>query len=181
MSHFHVETDNRRWDQQITPVAEDPANIHPSFISALTTLSTSLTHLSSTIPPTPLLRIYRSITQNLTTHISHRAVYSGWSKFTPIGGQSFQQEINDLIHTAQESLVVIPGEVVSRQWRSLVDIGKVLALPNERVEDGATFQEAMEVAWSGDEGVRRFCARLGVDLGPGVLQALLRRRVECWR
>jgi hypothetical protein len=172
---------DRRWDQQISPVPEDPANFHPSFISALTTLSTSLTHLSSTIPPTPLLRIYRAMTHNLTTHISHRAVYSGWSKFTPIGGQSFQQEINDLIHTSQESLVVIPGEVIIRQWRSLIDIGKVLALPNERVGEGVTFQEAMEVAWGGDEEVRKFCGKLGVDLEPGVLQALLRRRVECWR
>jgi hypothetical protein len=121
------------------------------------------------------------MTHNLTTHISHRAVYSGWSKFTPIGGQSFQQEINDLIHTSQESLVVIPGEVIIRQWRSLIDIGKVLALPNERVGEGVTFQEAMEVAWGGDEEVRKFCGKLGVDLEPGVLQALLRRRVECWR
>lgn len=171
----------RRWDQQITPAPDDPANIHPSFISALTTLSTSLSYLTSTIPPTPLLRIYRSITQNLTTHISHRGVYSGWSKFTSIGGQSFQQEINDFIHTSQESLSVIPGEVVSRQWRSLVDLGKVLALPNERVGHGATFQEAMGVAWSGEEGVKGFCGRLGVELDAAVLQALLRRRVECWR
>lgn len=45
----------RRWDQQITPAPDDPANIHPSFISALTSLSTSLSYLASTIPPhTPL-------------------------------------------------------------------------------------------------------------------------------
>jgi hypothetical protein len=168
----------RRWDQQITPSPDDPTNTHPSLISALVTLSTSLPHLSSSIPQTSLLRIYRSLTENLTTHISHRAVYSGWSKFTSIGGASFSQEIKEFINTSQSSLGSIPPQVVERPWRGLVDFGKVLELPNE---GDITFQEAMAAAWGGEEAVGEFGKRLGVDLGVGELQALLRRRVECWR
>jgi hypothetical protein len=168
----------RRWDQQVE--SSDPET-HPSLLSALTTLSTSLSHLSSTLPPTVLLRIYAHLTNNLTTHISHRAIYSGWSKFTSIGGQSFSREINDFINTSQESLRTLPSEVVSYPWEGLVSVGKVLGLGNEKIGDGVTFQEAMGVAWSGEQGVKGFCERLGVEMDGETLQAVLRRRVECWR
>lgn len=169
---------NRRWDQQITPSPDDPSNIYPSLISALVTLSTSLSHLASTIPQTSLLRIYRSLTDNLVTHISHRGVYSGWSKFTSIGGSSFTSEIQEFINTSQTSLPEFPGEVIQKPWRGLVDIGRVLELPNE---GEITFQEGMAAAWGGDGAVREFGQRLGVGFGSGELQSLLRRRVECWR
>ena len=168
----------RRWDQQITPSPDDPSNTHPSFITALVTLTTSLSHLASSIPQTSQLRIYRFITENLVTHISHRAVYSGWSKFTSIGGTSFTQEIQELITTSQEALSEIPGEVVARPWKGLVDIGKVLELPNE---GEVTFQEGMAAAWGGEEATKSFGQRLGVEFHSAELQALLKRRVECWR
>jgi hypothetical protein len=168
----------RRWDQQITPSPDDPTNTHPSLISALVTLSTSLSHLSSHIPRTALLRIYRYLVENLVTHISHRGVYSGWSKFTSIGGHSFSQEIQEFINTSQTSLDRIPREVVARPWAGLVNIGKVLELPNE---GEITFQEGMAAAWGGEGAVKEFGNRLGVEFGVGELQALLRRRVECWR
>jgi hypothetical protein len=59
-----------------------------------------------------------------------------------------------------------------------VDIGKILELPNE---GEITFQEAMAAAWGGEDATGVFGGRLGVDFGVGELQALLRRRVECWR
>ena len=67
---------------------------------------------------------------------------------------------------------------MERPWGVLVNIGKVLELPNE---GGITFQEAMAAAWGGDGAVKEFGARLGLEFGVGELQALMRRRVECWR
>jgi len=59
-----------------------------------------------------------------------------------------------------------------------VNIGKVLELPNE---GEITFQEGMAAGWGGEGAVEEFGKRLGVEFGVGELQALLRRRVECWR
>jgi hypothetical protein len=80
----------------------------------------------------------------------------------------------------------IPEEVVESPWRVLVDMGKVLSVPNDDdVEDGGegvvVLSDAMAAAWSAGEGLRDFNKRAGVDYDARELQGLLRRRVDCWR
>ncbi|OCF36565.1 hypothetical protein I316_01816 [Kwoniella heveanensis BCC8398] len=93
---------------------------------------------------------------------------------------------------------------VGAAWKKLEDIAKVLVLPTGQtqsqpgvgagVRDGntnantnaipavtATFAEAMASAWDGENGLNTFKERLGVELSREELQAILRRRVECWR
>lgn len=82
--------------------------------------------------------------------------------------------------------------VVEGPWRGLVDMGKVLAVRNDSdVEDHETqgeegevlLSDAMAAAWSGMDGgsLMEFNRKLGVEYEARELQALLRRRVDCWR
>ena len=132
--------------------------------------------------------MYRKVVQHLTNHISQRCVYAGWSKFSVKGGKDFVGELSDWRHAATTALTGagadgIPANLVDAPWDGLMDIGKLLSLPMDAQdkESDVTFGEAMAAAWGGEGSLREFLSRVGVSMGREDLQAVLRRRVECWR
>ena len=175
----HVELTNgtirSRWDPT-TPNDREP---DASLLNAMTSFSTQLVELKQTLPNLVTSRLYRRVVLHLSNHIQNRAVYSGWSKFTAIGGREFANEVNDW---RQVSSSTIPDSMVSvGPWTRLCDISRVLSLPGDG--DDVTFSQAMAAAWSdGDESLRSISERIGlVDLTRIELQGVLRRRIECWR
>lgn len=171
---------SRRWDRTEGEGVPDSSLLH-----ALTTYSSHLSTLSL-VPPLPALRVYRKIVNHLTNHISQRAVYAGWSKFTWLGGKDFADEIKDWINTSLQ--IDLPGGEVSARapWKGLEDVGKMLQLPTEdeagEGEGGtATFGQAMAVAWSGgDEGMKVWQDRTGIKMDRQTLRDVLKRRKDCW-
>ena len=146
----------------------------------MTTLSSHLTTLPL-LPPTARSRVYRRIVNHLTNHISQRAVYAGWSKFSQVGGQDFASEVKDWINTSSE--LDLPGTATAEApWRVLKEAGMILSLPNDAEGDEPTFGQAMAVAWSdSEEGLRAWRERTGLIMGREEMKGLLRRRTECWR
>jgi hypothetical protein len=171
---------DRSWD--IETESEEP---DASLLNARTTFSTLLQSMSSDIPPVTLSRLYRRIVSHLSNHIQQRVVYSGWSRFSVSGGQSFYTEISDWIHTATAILksALPPANVdPGAPWSRLSDVGKVLRLPTDNKQGEPTFAQGMAAAWSdGEESLRLFVDRVEVEMGREELQGVLRRRVECWR
>jgi len=165
----------RRWDRTEGDQAPDT-----SFLHALTTLSSHLSTLSL-MPPIAKSRVYRRIVSHLTNHISQRAVYAGWSRFSQVGGQDFASEVKDWINTSKE--LDLPGTAgAEAPWRTLREAGTILSLPNDAEEDEPTFGQAMAVAWSdSEESLKRWRERTGMSMGREEMKALLRRRAECWR
>jgi hypothetical protein len=89
--------------------------------------------------------------------------------------------VKDWIQACQAALS-LPG--VETPWKRLEDIGKILSLTGENVDEGITFSQGMAVAWSAEGGddVRQFLDNVGVgEMSKVELQGVLRRRAECWR
>ncbi|OCF54147.1 hypothetical protein L486_08343 [Kwoniella mangroviensis CBS 10435] len=168
----------RKWDR---PPSLEPTEPSPHLLAALTTYSSHLRSLTSTLPQVVVSRLYRRIVDHLSNHILQRGVYAGWSKFTEHGGIDLQMEVKEWKEVSSNSLgenSIIP---VNTFWRKLDDISNILALSSGEAEDKVTFAQAMASAWDGEEGLKVFNERLGVDMGREELQSVLRRRVECWR
>lgn len=138
--------------------------------------------------------MYRRIVSHLGNHITQRAIYSGWSKFSITGAIELKIEIDDFITSSAEILASVPigSELVKKNsevpWKALVDKIKVLSLPispegGEGVKGIPTFSQGMAAGWSdGDESLKGFFDRAGITgMDRGELQSVLRRRNECWR
>lgn len=176
----------RRWDL----AASDESNqtYDASLVAGLTTFSSLLGELRI-LPSLDTSRVYRKVVKHLTNHISQRCVYAGWSKFSVKGGQDFIAELSDWRHAAASVLSGgaenegIPANLVDAPWEGLMDAGKLLSLPMdaEDKQSDVTFGEAMAAAWGGEESFRGFLSRARISMSRDDLQALLRRRVECWR
>lgn len=169
--------DIRRWDRTEGDVAPDS-----SLLQALTTFAGHLSTLSL-LSDIPRSRLYRRIVNHLTNHISQRAIYAGWSKFTSYGGQDLSQEIADWISTSLTLDLPSGVEGIKAPWKGLEDAANVLKLKEEgeSVED-VTFGQAMAVAWSdGEEAWGTWKERSGWNGDRETLKAVLRRRVDCWR
>ncbi|WWD01416.1 hypothetical protein V866_008360 [Kwoniella sp. B9012] len=180
-----VETENdlkqhltRKWDR---PPSLEPTEPSPHLLAALTTYSSHLRSLTSTLPPIVVSRLYRRIVDHLSNHILQRGVYAGWSKFAEHGGIDLQLEVKEWKEVSSNSLGENSIISVNAFWRKLDDISSILALPTGEAKDKVTFAQAMASAWDGEEGLKVFNERLGVDMGREELQSVLRRRVECWR
>ena len=135
-------------------------------------------------------RLYRRIVSHLSNHIAQRAVYSGWSRFTAQGGREFADEVKDLVEASREVLgdAKRPANLgIDGAWRSLVDAGRILQLPEEEREGEAykgepVFKQAMAAAWAdGSESLKVFQERTETKMDKATLQVVLRRRLDCWR
>ncbi|EIW69690.1 hypothetical protein M231_06298 [Tremella mesenterica] len=120
----------RRWDP---PTSEHHTEPDSSLSSSLTTYTSHLTCLHL-LPPVQTSSIYRRIVNHLVNHISQRAVYAGWSKFTSQGGRDLYTEIEDWVQAGtclSHPEEGIPMEMVKAPWNKLMDMAKVLSLPTE--------------------------------------------------
>lgn len=173
----------RRWD-----VGADgaPADTGPdaSLVAALAGY-TSLLSALRVLPRTPAARVYRRVSAHLVNHIAQRAVYAGWSKFTAAGGRVLLSEVDDWRHAAVAGVArITPPILTDAPWNRLHEMAVLLALPSESEAeaDTPTFAQAMAAAWSGGVALDSLRERTGVhELSEDELQAVLRRRLECWR
>lgn len=111
-----------------------------------------------------------------------RAVYAGWSKFTQTGGAHLVSDVKDW----QQACVIALGNssAIKRPeipWIKLANAAQILALPAEGNRE--TFPQAMVAAWSDDPALLSDLLRsIGVyGMERADVQAVLRRRVDCWR
>jgi hypothetical protein len=146
----------------------------------MSALSSHLSHLARTLPHNDLNRLYRLIIAHLSNHVLQRAVYSGWSKYTEIGGRELAAEVEAWIEAC---LIGLDGKLRKPEapWRELRDAATILSLPKEPPGDGRpSFSQAMALAFGDD--VERLKDRLGLTaLDDQKVRAVMRRRIECWR
>lgn len=111
-----------------------------------------------------------------------RAIYAGWSKFSDIGGQELLVEVEAWIEASRHGL---EGSNVIRfpeiAWTQLHEAAKVLALPRDVTpEKTMTYSQAMALVFGNE--YERFMESLGLkEMSQDQAQAVMRRRIECWR
>ncbi|WOO85911.1 RAD50-interacting protein 1 [Vanrija pseudolonga] len=173
----------RRWDVGADGALED-SGPDSSLVAALAGY-TSLLSALRVLPRTPAARVYRRVSAHLVNHIAQRAVYAGWSKFTAAGGRALLSEVDDWRHAAAAGVArITPPIPTDVPWNRLYEMATLLALPSESEAeaDTPTFAQAMAAAWSGGAALDSLRERTGVhELSEDELQAVLRRRLECWR
>lgn len=186
----------RRWDQK----PGDAPAADTSLVTSIAAYTGLVKCLAAYLPPLLVTRLYRRIVAHISNHIQQRAVFSGWSRFTPTGGQSFAAEIEDWVQASQEAMrglatseaaavAALSVMAVEVPWTHLRDAGKILSLPNgDEARDAAdspsaTFAQAMAAAWSdGTESLQLFLERVAIEeMSREGLQSILKRRTECWR
>lgn len=151
-------------------------------MSPLTTYSAQLAHLVRILPPATSRKLYRAIVSHISNHIMQRAVYAGWSKFTENGGRELLSEVEAWIeasrHGLEESAAIRFPEFA---WTQLHEAARVLALPKDLTpEKSMTYSQAMALVFGDDYD--RFTKSLGLkEMPQEQAQAVMRRRVECWR
>lgn len=175
----------RRWDTTTDPSADD-SELPPALLPALLSLSKHLSLLAALLPPPVLTAVYRRVVDHLSNHITQRAVFAGWSKFTADGGADFAREVAGWVNTSTLAL----GGVVRRPaapWRRLEDMGRILALDDRSSEDDG---DGDVVKWSavldalrrkdeaGFEGLMRDGLSLSVFGNDEALE-VVKRRVDC--
>ncbi|KAL1405306.1 hypothetical protein Q8F55_008933 [Vanrija albida] len=175
----------RRWDVGADGASDD-AGPDASLVAALAGYSGLLAALVRVLPRTAAARVYRRVSAHLVNHIAQRAVYAGWSKFTAAGGRALLSEVDDWRQAAAVGVVrASPPIPADAPWARLHEMAAVLALPSESEAadaDTPTFAQAMAAAWSGGAALDSLRERTGVhELSGDELQAVLRRRLECWR
>lgn len=168
----------RRWDDGLDGTEVQVSD--PSLVAGLTSYGSLLGVVGRDLPRASTARVYRRISLHLVNHIAQRAVFSGWSKFTAAGGRALASEVSDWRHAAATAL---PNVKTDGAWSRLADMAAVLSFPaeSEKEGDGATFAQAMAAAWGSPAALDSVQARAGVSFDTEDMQALLRRRVECWR
>lgn len=185
----------RRWDvatseapwSSDTPDIDIPEHREAALVGALTTFSTLVSAFTADLPPAATARVYRRVATHLANHITQRAVFAGWSKFTAKGGKALQGEIDDWRSAASTALSAAPSVAVDAPWTKLAAMANVLALPTENQTgvstlDQPTFAQAMAAAWGAPSALESLKERAGIkELSGDELQTVLRRRVECWR
>lgn len=171
----------RRWDTPEDSSA-DALEWQPgtALVTAMSALSSQLGLLARTLPPKDLSKIYRLTVAHLSNHILQRAVFAGWSKYTATGGLELALEVDAWCEVC---IIGLDGHVRKPEapWRELRDASVILSLPQEPSGDGRpSFSQAMALAFGGD--LDRLRERLGiVALEDQKIQAIMRRRIECWR
>ncbi|TXT04871.1 hypothetical protein VHUM_03954 [Vanrija humicola] len=174
----------RRWDVGADGAAPEDAGPDASLVAALAGYTSLLSGLR-VLPRTPAARVYRRVSAHLVNHIAQRAVYAGWSKFTAAGGRVLSSEVDDWRHAAAAGVArIAPPIPTDGPWIRLQEMATLLALPSEAEAeaDTPTFAQAMAAAWSGGAALDSLRERAGVhELTQDELQAVLRRRIECWR
>jgi hypothetical protein len=186
LASSEVETDlrdhlTRRWDVGLEDgpdASPEPEAADSSLVAALTSYGSLLSLCASALPRPALARVYRRITAHLVNHIAQRAVYAGWSKFTAAGGRALLSEVGDWRAAARQAL---PGTKTDAAWSRLAEMATVLGLPSGGGGESASFAQAMAAAWGAPSALESITQRIGVDMDAEEMQALLQRRVECWR
>lgn len=160
-----------------------------SLVAALTSFTSLISSLARQLSRPATTRVYRRVSAHLVNHFAQRAVFSGWSKFTAAGGRALAAEVDDWRQAAAQALYRVSPPIPSdAPWARLGAMAKVLSLPSSSETEGGaeddvpTFAQAMAAAWGSPASLASLQERAGItELSADDLQAVLRRRVECWR
>ncbi|KAK4702207.1 RAD50-interacting protein 1, partial [Phenoliferia sp. Uapishka_3] len=176
----------RRWD---TPPPEDEAQVDftltTDLISPLSLFSSLLSTLVTSFPPALSTTLYRRISSTLSATLYDRLLTNRtWSE---TGANQLNYDIEHGFLQAGREAGISRG--VGKGWEVLKGGGKVLALPASlgRYVPGPSFADIMKMAFDDavpEHTVLEKMEEIGVGEVVGrkeVLQALLRRRPECWR
>ncbi|KAI5481051.1 hypothetical protein MNV49_006237 [Pseudohyphozyma bogoriensis] len=179
----------RRWDFA-PPEDEEEPSLTPDLIAPLSLFSALLSTIVASFPPTLATTLYRRISASLSVSLYDRLLVNRtWSES---GAKQLNWDIEYGFLQAGREAGIKRG--VGRGWELLTGGAKIMALPassgssNASGEDaGASFASIMKLAFDDavpEHQVTAAMEELGVGELVGrkeILQALLRRRPECWR
>lgn len=177
-----------RWDfTRSDEEKEEDTTLTPDLIAPLSLLAALLKSLTSSLPIALSTTLYRRIATGISVGLYDRLLVNrAWSE------DAARQLIFDLEHgflQAGREAGVQRG--VGRGWEIMVEGAKVMAIPSSSTTSsgGVSFSKVMQSAWddSTGEGEGSKFADLMTDVGVGEtlskreVQAIMRRRPECWR
>jgi hypothetical protein len=177
-----------RWDfTRSDEEKEEDTTLTPDLIAPLSLLAALLKSLTSSLPIALSTTLYRRIATGLSVGLYDRLLVNrAWSE------DAARQLIFDLEHgflQAGREAGVQRG--VGRGWEIMVEGAKVMAIPSSSTTSsgGVSFSKVMQSAWddSTGEGEGSKFADLMTEVGVGEtlskreVQAIMRRRPECWR
>lgn len=177
-----------RWDfSRSDEEKEEEMALTPDLIAPLSLLANLLKSLTSSLPIPLSTNLYRRITAGLSMGLYDRLLVNrAWSE------DAARQLIFDLEHgflQAGREAGIQRG--VRRGWEVMLDGAQVMAIPSSSTTStgGVSFSKVMQSAWddSTGEGEGSNFAHLMTDVGVGEtlskreVQAIMRRRPECWR
>ncbi|BGP19054.1 hypothetical protein JCM10213v2_007137 [Rhodosporidiobolus nylandii] len=182
----------RRWDSP--PEDDSPdRSLTPELISPLSLLSSLLTNLVQSLPPSTSTSLYRRIASAISETLYERLLSThGW---TETGAHQFQYDLDHGFFVAGRE-AGIPRNRLTRGWDVARGGATILALPAQASQQGSylpggewTFSKVMQVAFDDaeQEGEGSKFSEMMDDLGVGEalskedVKVLLRKRPECWR
>ncbi|GAA5921613.1 hypothetical protein JCM1841_000155 [Sporobolomyces salmonicolor] len=181
----------KRFDLPSDAETTTDLSLSPELLSPLSLLSSLLRTLVASYPPSTLTALYRRISTSLSQALYDRLLVS--HSWTEPGASQFQYDLEHGFLAAGREAGIQRG--LARGWEVARAGARVLGLPTQASQQGAyvpggewTFSKVMQVVWEEEDDGEgsRFAAvmdELGVGeaLGRAEVQALMRRRPECWR
>ncbi|KAF8322455.1 hypothetical protein DL93DRAFT_2223365 [Clavulina sp. PMI_390] len=173
--YTEVETDLKGWistfwEEEITPDEDDAAltsSLPASLLKPITSLSSSLTFLSNSLPSTQLSTAYKRIVGHIVGHMIQRLIYHrSKGRFSIDSGEKFKAQVGVWVdsctrvlspsapRTSGNSSTVRRPEAA---WSKLMDVATLLSLEEGAAAEvssivfdgGATAQEKFELAGEG--------------------------------
>ncbi|GAA5951427.1 hypothetical protein JCM21900_004406 [Sporobolomyces salmonicolor] len=181
----------KRFDLPSDAETTTDLSLSPELLSPLSLLSSLLRTLVASYPLSTLTALYRRISTSLSQALYDRLLVS--HSWTEPGASQFQYDLEHGFLAAGREGGIQRG--LARGWEVARAGARVLGLPTQASQQGAyvpggewTFSKVMQVVWEEEDDGEgsRFAAvmdELGVGeaLGRAEVQALMRRRPECWR
>lgn len=179
----------RRWNLDPRDDSSAPMELSPLAVPAISMWTALVRTLHSTLPTPRASPLFRQAAAEVQDFLVGRIVLSrSMTAISLEGGRQFSFDAAYGWVGALRSGDGGEGEVRRPETalRRLLDVGVLLALPTEPAageQDLLTFSRAMQAAFSDDEpAFRRTMDEVGVrSLARSEVQAVLRRRPECWR
>lgn len=188
-----ISCSRRRWDPPTPEGTEEiDRSLTTELIAPLSLFSSLLKTLVASYPHAVATTLYRRIGVSLSTSLYDRLLVNRtWSE---AGAHQLNYDIEHGFLQAGREAGIQRG--VARGWDKLMGGAKIMALPassasgfDNSVEDQLTFSRVMQLAFDDSvpegEGTQFNVAmeQLGIGevMGKGAVQAVMRRRPECWR
>lgn len=186
----------RRWNPEDPPLSPDgllpSLEISGALVPAITLWSALIRSLHSNLPITRATPLFRQIASEVQDFLITRIVLTrSMTAITFQGGRQFAFDVlSGWIGTIESSDLTSGGvRKADVALRKLLDVGALLSLPpNDKAasaegEETVSFTKIMQIAFGNDHAeFKTAMQRIGVKgMAKSEVQAILRRRPECWR
>ncbi|GAA5963767.1 hypothetical protein JCM3765_006844 [Sporobolomyces pararoseus] len=193
------ESEEEEEEDQVS--VDSDLTLSPELVKPLSLLSSLLSVLVNSYPPTTLQSIYRRISQSLSKLLFER-LYLSQPKWTEKSSKQLKYDLeNGFLVAGREAGVGVRG--LKRGWEVGLGGQKLLGLPSSKKSEDNDydpknqwiFSKVMQITWDNDQdgdqegggGGGEF-GKMLEDLGIGEqvftksqVKSLLRKRPECWR